>query len=314
MELRQLHYFLAVAEERHFGRAAARIPLSQPGLSRQIQKLEEELGVQLFVRTKRHVELTAAGNLFLEQVRLALTQLDRAVQLARQSARGEHSQLVLAFVDSMLYTVIPHVVQVFQQRYPDVDLQVEESDPVSQVQALLSGEIDVGLMYAPIREPTLMVEIILREPLVVVLPAGHRLAHIQPLRLQDVVQEPMLIPARHLNPTLFEQMMHLYTTSGFVPKVVHEVMQKQTIVGLVAGGKGVTLLPASLQRLQRPGVIYVPLGEPTLYIETALVWRRETQSPLIDVLRMVLRDFEDTCPKDGVLMDAISTIVGQLPE
>src|SRR5215471_3790909 len=170
MELRHLRYFVAVAEELHFGRAAARVHIAQPALSRQIRSLEDEMKLRLFERDRRRVSLTAAGVVFLDEVKGLMEQLERAVESARRAARGERGTLRIAYVPAVAYAGLPEIVRAFRQRVPDVEVRLQETHPARQIEALLAGRIDVGFARGPIQEPSLIVETVMEEPLVAALP------------------------------------------------------------------------------------------------------------------------------------------------
>jgi DNA-binding transcriptional LysR family regulator len=176
MELRHLHYFIAVAEELHFSRAAERLCISQPPLSQQIRDLEEELGVKLFERTKRHVHLTEAGKVFLDRSYLLLAQLEQAIAATQRIGRGEVGQLAIGFVDSAMYTSLPEMLKGFREQFPAVELRLQEMTTAQQIQALYDKQIDVGIVRSAISEPSLSVECLLPESLVLALPENHPLS------------------------------------------------------------------------------------------------------------------------------------------
>src|SRR3954453_15892050 len=202
MELRHLRYFVAVAEELHFGRAARRLQLAQPPLSRQIQGLEQELGVRLLERTKRHVELTPAGKVFLEHARKLLTEADHAVAAARRAARGEIGRLAIGFVGAATYSALPELLRVFHTRFPDVELVLYEMTSAHQHDALREGRIEVGFVRPAIPDDTLARRVARGEPLVAALPAGHRLARRdEPIPLSDLAGEPFILFPRDPRPS-----------------------------------------------------------------------------------------------------------------
>ncbi|HMG37122.1 MAG TPA: LysR family transcriptional regulator [Blastocatellia bacterium] len=280
MDLRHLRYFAAVAEELHFGRAATRMHVAQPALSRQIRSLEDEMKLQLFERDRRRVALTVAGGVFLDEVKRLLEQLERAVETARRAARGERGTLRIAYVPAVAYTGLSEIVRVFRQRLPDVEVRFQETHPARQVQALLSGRVDVGFARGPLQEPALVVETVMEEPLVAALPTGHPLGRRRVLKLAMLASEPFVLQARSRGPGSHDQILEICRAAGFNPRIVQEGSQTEAL-SLVAAGVGVAIVPRSLQVIRRPGVIYRALRERP---KTQLVMARcrDTVSPLLD--------------------------------
>jgi DNA-binding transcriptional LysR family regulator len=281
IELRHLRYFMAVAEELHFGRAAERLHIAQPPLSQQIRQLETELGFQLFYRTKRSVELTEAGQVFLQECQRLLRQLEQAVETGRQVSRGEMGQLVLGFVSSAAYNVLPTLLRSFRMQVPNVSLELHELTTDQQLQWLRDRRLDVGLIRPPVEDPAFALLTILQEPLVVALPEHHPLARQPYVSLQQLTHESFVLFPRPLAPGLYDQIISLCQQVSFSPNVVQEAIQMQTIVSLVAAEIGIAIVPISLQNLQRTGVIYKPLQESTPKAEIAIAWRRIDTSPTV---------------------------------
>lgn len=287
IELRHLRYFIAVAEELHFGRAAERLHMAQPPLSQQIRQLEAELGFQLFRRTKRSVELTEAGQVFLEECQRILRQLDQAVQTGRKASRGEMGQLVVGFVSSAAYNVLPLILSHFRRSVPDVELALHELTTDQQLHWLREGRIDVGFVRPPIDDPALRLLTILQEPLVVALPEAHGLAAQSQVSLRSIAAESFILFPRSLAPGLYDQIISLCQQADFSPKVVQEAIQMQTIVSLVAAEMGVAIVPVSLQNLQRKGVVYRELQEPTPKAAIAVVWNSDLSPTVQRFLEVV---------------------------
>jgi len=281
IELRHLRYFIAVAEELHFGRAAARLHMAQPPLSQQIRQLEEELGFQLFHRTKRSVQLTEAGAVFLAECQRIMQQLEQAVQLGQQVSRGERGQLVIGFVSSAAYSVLPTLLQTFRAAAPEVSLELHELTTDQQVQWLRDRRMDVGLVRPPIDEPDFCLMPLFEEPLVVALPQPHPLAQQPVVSLQDLAGKPFILFPRPLAPGLYDQIISLCQQGGFSPTIVQEAIQMQTIISLVAADMGLAIVPLSLQNLQRTGVVYRELKEPTPKAAIALLTRQSDPSPTV---------------------------------
>ncbi|NUY03044.1 LysR family transcriptional regulator [Paraburkholderia youngii] len=312
-DLRQLRYFVTVAEEKHFGRAAARLSMTQPPLSQAIRALEETLGVELFARTKRSVELTAVGADLLPEVQRLLAAAEGLRPLAQSLARGEAGVLSLAFVSTADYGLLPLLLRDFGARHPRVRLELTEATSDVQVEELVAGRIDAGLVIAPLpsrRASQLSWLPIAREPLVIAMstemarglqgsvnkngkgkpnedPAAEWLD--TPVSLRDLGDAPLVIFPRRLAPGFYDIIMDCYGVAGLAPRIGQEAIQMQTIVSLVSAGMGVALVPQSLRNLRRTGVVYRPLSESVPAIETGLVWRTDEVSPVlagfIDIVR-----------------------------
>lgn len=289
MELRHLRYFITLAEELHFGRAAERLHIAQPPLSQQIRQLEAELGFSLFHRTKRSVQLTDAGHIFLAEAQQILKRLEQAVQLGRQASRGEVGQLVIGFVSSTAYNVLPEVLKRFRACVPEVTLDLQELTTDQQQHWLQEGRIDVGFLRPPISDDRFHTEIIYQEPLMVSLPAAHPLAECDCISMRSLIRQPFVLFPRNLAPGLYDSIISLCQQSGFSPIVAQEAIQMQTIVSLVAAELGVAIVPASMQHLQRTGVVYKPIQEPTPFVAIALIWRRQDSSPIVQRFLEVVR-------------------------
>ncbi|MEI7293942.1 LysR family transcriptional regulator [Paraburkholderia tropica] len=305
-DLRQLRYFVAVAEEQHFGRAAARLSMTQPPLSQAIRALEEALGVELFARTRRSVELTAVGADLLPEVRRILASADALRPLAQSLARGEAGVLALAFVSTADYGLLPLLLRDFGARYPRVRLQLAEATSDVQVDELVAGRIDAGLVIAPVppRHAAQLAYLpVAREPLVIAMPAalsaqlGGAEAEADaddgwcatPVNLRDLADVPLVVFPRHLAPGFHDTIMDCYGAAGLAPRVGQEAIQMQTIVSLVSAGMGVALVPQSLRHLRRTGVVYRPLAQAVPTIETGLVWRVEEVSPVLAAFIEIVR-------------------------
>jgi DNA-binding transcriptional LysR family regulator len=282
MELRHLRYFVAVAEELHFGRAAERLGMAQPPLSQQIKALEQELGVLLLLRTKRRVELTAGGAVFLSEARKTLVQADLATRAAQRAARGEIGRLEVGFVSGAVYGEVPSIFRLMRTRYPDVALVLQDLTTEEQVEAILAHRLDVGLVRPPvIGAESLIMQVVWREPLVVVLPETHRLAGQPKIPLEALAEEPFLQVPRHLAPGFYDQFIRICAHAGFSPNIVQEARTTQTIVSLIAVGMGVSIVPASLQSLQRTGVVYRPLAPPVPTTDLAVIRRPDDNTPAL---------------------------------
>lgn len=282
MELRHLRYFVAVAEEVNFTRAAQRLRIAQPALSSQIKKLEQELGVRLFDRIGRGVRLTEAGRLLLEEARRHFVQIEQTVRVVRETGQGEVGRLSLGFIPAASNDVLPPILREFGRRFPKVELFLHEMMPDQAVQRLHDGRIDVSLVFLPSEDEIVCRKIISREPLVVALPESHPLASEPTVRMRMIADEPFILPAQYSTPSMYGKIMDICLQAGFAPKAAQkEVRLMQTIVGLVAGGMGVALVPASLQNLNRKGVVYKEVQDLDLTVEMGVVWRRDNTTPVL---------------------------------
>jgi DNA-binding transcriptional LysR family regulator len=292
MEQRQLRRFVAVADELHFTRAAARLGIPQPALSLHIRQLEAEVGVALFRRTKRRVELTAAGQVLLTEARRALAQLDWAVDAARRAEQGEVGRLALGFVGPAAYSVLPPVLRAFHEQFPDVELDVDELNTGRQLPALREGRLHLGLLRppAPVECDGLIIEPVLREAVVVALRRGHPLAGDRIVHLRELADEPLLLFRRDLEPTLYDTYMRLCADVGITPRVLHGANPMHLIVSLVAAGLGFALLPASVRNLQRPDVVYRPLQPQPPKAVVAAAWRPDEPSPVLRAFLGVMHE------------------------
>ncbi len=289
---RHLRYFVAVAEELHFGRAAKRLCITQQLLSRQIRDLEDELGVQLFYRTKRTVRLTEVGEIFLEEARKTLEQANYAVQLVQRASLGEIGRIAIAFTGSALNIVLPATVRQFKKLYPQVDLTLKRLQTLEQVEAIHSRQIDLGILHPPIDDDKMIVETIYRENLVVALPDTHPLAKDKsvPISLQQLADESFILFPRYIGSVLYDRIINLCRQAGFSPKVIQEAMPQQTILGLVAAGIGISLIHSSVQTLGRPGVVFRSLIESTPILETAVAWSPDTTNLVVPFFLDVVRE------------------------
>ena len=284
MESRHLRYFVTVAEELHFGRAAKKLLISQPPLSMQIRALENELGVTLLNRTQRHVSLTQAGSVLLTEARHILARMEQAVLMTRRAGRGEIGELAIGFISVADYNVLPVVLRVFRRRFPGVNLTLRESTTDAQIKDLLAGHIDAGFVLPPLPEPALQSVAILREPLIAALPAKHPLARKRgALALETLKDAPFILFPRPYAPGLYDDIVSCCRAAGFSPRVEQEAIQMQTIVSLVSAELGVALIPSSLTNLRRTGVTYKALQGVTPLTEIHVAWRVGDDLPALRV-------------------------------
>jgi len=289
MELRALRYFVALADELHFGRAAKRLSMTQPPLSQAIRALERELGVRLFERTRRKVALTHAGGAFLEEARATLARATQAVETAQRAERGEVGRLAVGYIAATAYTLLPLVLRDFSRGFPGVKLELRELTLPQQVEALRRGDVDVALLRPPIADAELAAETILQEPFVLALPSRHPLTRLRRVPARRLAGEPFVMFPRQPGLVFHDLVMGFCLKHGFTPRVAQEANQTHTVVGLVSAGIGVALVPASTQRIGLAGVAYRPLREATPASRTAVAWRRLDASPVVKAFLDVAR-------------------------
>jgi DNA-binding transcriptional LysR family regulator len=290
VELRHLRSFVAVAEERHFGRAAERLHMAQPPLSQQIRRLEAQLGVTLLHRTTRSVDLAPAGEVLLVRAREILAAVDRATEDTLRAARGEFGRLAVGFTGSATYALLPQVAAALRGALPGVvlDLRGEMLTP-AQVDGLLAGTLDLGLLRPPVRERELAVEVVRREPLVAVLPEAHRLAGDGTVPLEELAAEPFVVYPSHFRSVVHDAVEETCAAHGFLPRVALEVSETATLVSFVAAGLGVSLVPESVRHMTVHGAVYRPLAQEAAGVELAVAWRRADASPVLERALEVVR-------------------------
>lgn len=293
IELRQLRYFVAVAEEMHFGRAALRLHMTQPPLSQTIQSLEAALGTQLFSRTRRSIALTPAGAALLPEAQRMLLQAEALPDLACRAASGASGRLSLAFVSTADYSVLPPFLREFREQYPQVQIDLREATTDVQLEELAHGRIDVGLLIPPLSDKAkaeLDYAAVLSEPLILAAPKGMKaLRGKNTVALKTLADMPLIIFPRRIAPAFHDAILACFREAGLTPRIGQEAIQMQTIVGLVSAGMGIALVPQSVSNLKRPGVEYKALTGKTSLVETGLAWRRDNASPVLRAFLELLR-------------------------
>jgi DNA-binding transcriptional LysR family regulator len=295
MELRQLRYFVALAEELHFRRAAEREHIAQPAFSEQIRRLERELGVRLFDRTSHYVRLTGAGRLFLDEVRQALTQVRRAAQVAERAGRGELGHVVVGFIGSAANELTPLILRAFPARYPNVGVELREFDFRDPSAGLVSSEVDVAFMRPPVEgQQDLALEVLFEEPRMAIMASDHPLAGEPSVSIRRLVEEPFVV-----GPTSTGVWREFWLVTehraGVPPRLGPETNTIHELLEVIAAGEGVSLAPASTKRFYgRPGVAFVPVAD----IEgstVAVAWRETPAKPIVtafvEIAHQVARDF-----------------------
>jgi DNA-binding transcriptional LysR family regulator len=283
MELRHLRYFVAVAEEQHFTRAAARLGIGQPPLSQQIQQLERELGAPLFKRLARGIELTEVGTVFLADARATLAAAARALDNARRAARGELGALQIGFtVSASFHPFIARVILGFRETYPGVTLSLREGNSVALLEAVRDSRLDLAVVRPSARQPdTLVSEPLFDEQMLIVLPSSHRLSRRRRLKLAEIAQEDFVLYARQTGPGVFDAIVAACQQAGFSPNVTQEAPQMASTIHLVAAGLGVSIVPAAMRSLRADGICYIPLEGIAPRITLNLAYRRFERSPAV---------------------------------
>jgi len=261
LELRHLRYFEALAETLNFTRAAERLHIAQPPLSRQIQQLEDELGVALVDRSSRPLTLTRAGAFFYEQSSQILARVQEVAKATQRLGEGRRRWIGVGFVPSMLYSALPKAIQRFMAEHPDIDVTLSELTSVQQVEALQARRIDVGFGRVAIDAEGLVNALIEEEPLVAVLPEGGELAARATLSLAELAEQTLILYPAQPRPSFADQVLAQFRVRGCPATRTFETNGLQTAIGLVAAGIGVSLVPRSVQRLKRDDVVYRPVSD-----------------------------------------------------
>ncbi|WP_406278965.1 LysR family transcriptional regulator [Streptomyces sp. NBC_00191] len=295
LPLQQLHAFVVLAEELHFGRAATRLGIAQPPLSQQIRRLEDKVGHPLFSREPGRVTLTPAGRELLPAAQRALTDLTDGLAAARAVGSGQAGRLRIGFAASLALTVLPGLLRTFRERFPGVHLDIYEMTTAPQLAALHDKTIDIGLLREPPADETqLGFKTVLTEPFVAVLPSAHPLTAQRAVQVRQLADSPFVLLPRQVGPRLHDQIIGLCTASGFTPQVVQHAVEWQTVCALVETGLGVSLAPASIRRIRLRGVAFRRTEPSTARTRVAVAWRKSDQNPLVaSLLAIVSQDPPD---------------------
>lgn len=292
--MRQLRYFVAVAEELHFGRAAERAHICQPPLSQQIKNLEEELGAQLLFRNNKKVSLTEAGAAFLEDAREILRRAESAAERVRAIASGVVGRISLGVVLPAMDTFAPDAIREFRSKNPGVELQLLEMGTMAQLAALSAGRIHAGIMRLfDGATKGLKVHTIVEEPYVLAVPSGSRLASMDPVPLAELDGEPLIFFPRPTHPALHDRIIACFSAARATPVITQEATTKFTAIALVAAGLGSALVPESSRNQVRPGVVYRRLSGDLPKVVLSLVWREDAESPALEKLIHTIVDHCD---------------------
>ncbi len=290
IELFQMKCFVAVAEELHFGRAAVRLFMTQPPLSRQIQLLEEVLGVQLLERSSRSVRLTAAGKVFYEDARTIMALADKAQVAARRTASGEAGRVVIGYTALAGYSLIPDLVSELKKRFPDIDIVLSEMVSSEQQEALASHTIDLALMRPVMSKHAFGYALAVREPMLLAVPASHPLAIKPRIALSDMAQQPFIMYAPQEAKYFHDRIAQLFAATGVCPRYAQHIAQTHTILALVKAGIGLAIVPAAAQALRLDNIVYRPLWRKDVYAELYFAWPLEHRNPALDTIRQFVVD------------------------
>jgi DNA-binding transcriptional LysR family regulator len=290
IELRQLRYFVAVAEEQHFGRAAIRLHMTQPPLSQAIQNLETQLGAQLFIRTTRQSQLSAAGLALLPEARRLLAQAEMLPDLVKRAASGQTGELRLAFISIADYSVLPPALRKFRQHHHAVKIELSEATSDKQLVLLEKSEIDLGFLIPPIPSALsnhIHYKKVRNEALILAIPESEAQRH-NPNELATYKDLPLILFPRKIAPALHDSILSCFGNAGLTPVVSQEAIQMQTIIALVSATMGMALVPESVSNLKRPGVTYYPLNQNQTGIEIGVAWRKDNPSPVLQAFLDIL--------------------------
>jgi DNA-binding transcriptional LysR family regulator len=289
MNIEWLRCFVVLAKTLNFRRAAEQLHMAQPSLSRTIAQLETELGVKLIHRTTRQVQLTTAGEVFLTEAQAVLLRTEQAICTVRQTAIQASGRLGIGFTEMALQTIVPKVLSVFRDRFPQIELDILEACTENQVEALRLAKIDVGFLHPPLRAPFLTVLPIHRERMVFALPGGHPLSLQEAIAWSELANETLILHQRQDGPVLYDYIIHCCERAGFTPKIIYRATG-QTFIGLVTAQLGISLLALSMQQVKNPGVVFVAIADDAPTLEYAFAWRREDASPIVEAFRQVVEE------------------------
>jgi DNA-binding transcriptional LysR family regulator len=302
LELRHLRYFVGVAEELHFGRAANRLHTSQSSLSQQIRNLEKELKVDLLRRVKRHVELTPAGKRFLREARGILVAAERAAGLAREAAREESRKIVIGISPETDWAFLGRALRLFREHASSVDVLFQNLTPEDQIAALRAGLIDIGFVGLPIEAEGVISEVTGRERLVAAISEQHPMARRDRIGLRDLSKEAYTLWPRHLSPGSYDHLLAIFQRAGFGPPITMEggLPSTETVLGMVAAGLTVALVDPAIQLRAMPGVVFRPIEDHEVFTESGVIYRHDDPSPLVasflQEVRLTPRRLPDTEP------------------
>lgn len=281
MELRHLKYFKIVAEELNFTKAAKRLNISQPPLSKQIKQLEEEIGARLFLRTNKKVELTDSGKFFLERVNKIIQEIEEASNQAKKTHEEESRNLTIGVTNSALYSFIP-ILRAYQEKFHLVNVKVHQLSTPEQIRALNKKQINIGFVCAPITKKNLRTMSINKQRFIIALPETHYLANKNPISIKDLKENTFITTPRQEGPVYYDTVMNIFKKAGYTPKISSTAHTFTSVMSLVSANMGIAILPSSMKNNPVTGVVYKELKEFTPKKETAIVWEQDTKSQIIN--------------------------------
>ena len=313
MELRHLRYFVAVAEDLHFGRAANRLHTSQSSLSQQVRNLEIELKVDLLRRVKRHVELTPAGIRFLREAKEILAAADRAAGSARETARQESKKIVIGISPETDWAFLGKALRLFGEHAPSVEVLFQNLTPKAQIEALQGGRIDIGFVGLPIEADGVVSEVTGRERLVAAIPEDHPMARHASIQLKELSGETYTLWPRHLSPGRYDQLLSIFRKAGFGPPLAMEggLPSTQTVLGMVAAGLTVALVDPAIKQRAMPGVVFRPIGDRGVFTESGVIYRQDDTSPLLASFLHEVRLTPRRRDESGAVVERRSAVVSK---
>jgi DNA-binding transcriptional LysR family regulator len=285
LNLTRLRYFVAVAQELHFGRAASRLGMSQPPLSHHINALEEEIGAKLLVRSSRRVSLTASGRMLLGKASQLLEHAERVSHAMHGVGAGESGELLIGCVPSALYDVLPRIASAYRKAHPGIQLMLREGHTADLMRAITEGTLDAGLVWRSTAESPLSSQVILKESFSAVVPAGHRLAKSKSLSLEELATEPLILPPRKISPYHYDHILSSFTRRGLHPRLEYEVATILSQIGFAASGFGIAIAPNFARKLATDGIVVVGIKEEMPPVVLSLVWNEERATPQVAQLR-----------------------------
>lgn len=289
MELRQIRYFQCVARELSFTKAARLLHIAQPPLSRQIKMLEEELGVAVFERLGRGIQLTEAGRYFLDQTEKMTLRLEETINATRRIGQNDRMWFGVGFVPSTLYGHMPALIRQLREMNNQVEIGLVEMTTLQQFDALKSGRIDIGVGRILLKDEEIERLVLTDEPLALALPIRHPLAHRRSVKISDILNEPLILYPARPRPSYADHVLNLFKQKGHSPVVAQEVNELQTAIGLVTAGIGVSIVPESVRRLHREDVVYIDLDESGFTSPIMLSWRKNDQSAFLKEVIVLFR-------------------------
>ena len=292
MEFRQLQYFLGVADELHFSRAAEKLFITQPALSRQIQALEENLGVLLFERDKRNVKLTLAGEYLREEAKLVLSQVENITQRTQLIHKGEEGELRIGHPGSAIYSVIPPLLSKLRQDFPSIKANLSEILEDDLYGNLKNYQIDVGFVREPYSDKSLSIKVLMEESFCLVLPENHWITAENFTSLAQIKYEPFVLPPRHLGSIYYDLIVRMCEREGFMPNVVHESIHGATILRLVEYNLGISILPASYRQSTAMRVKFIELKDIPERTQLSMAWRKNDSNPILQKFLKVADDMD----------------------